>query len=101
MFTLRPVGCAVYILAFITSFCQAAYVPSVATSSTGRVSGRDDVSLAELFGATPGTAVGGLGARDSLDITAGLGARDVYSPKITLPTSSTKWKAGDTVFVKW
>lgn len=107
MLTMRPLGCAFYLLTLAASLCQAAYTPSTPASSdpgagngslTTRDNGRTPDPLAVLFG-----TAGALHSRGEGDYngTAGVEARDVYSPRISDPRSSTTWVAGSSAVVRW
>jgi len=90
MFAMRPVGCAFYALALIASACQAASVPPSGLTLAAR-NDSSDTRTSDID----------LRIHPSRDTTDALEGRDVWNPRILAPKSSTIWKAGSSVVVKW
>lgn len=105
---MRSVGCAIYVFTLAASLFQAVFAsptPSFGNASDSLLA-RDDPGppgpLSVLFG-----SAGGLAPRDDDDFPAMNGtddtlmARDVYSPRILNPRSSSVWIAGQSAVVSW
>ncbi|TCD69261.1 hypothetical protein EIP91_008196 [Steccherinum ochraceum] len=103
---MRSIGCAIYVLTLAGSLCQAVFAspaPSYSNTSDNLLA-REDASAPDPLGVLFGTA-GGLSPRDDFTSTNAsdgtLEARDVYSPRILDPRSTSVWVAGQSALVRW